>query len=443
MKCSDCEMKTSLKSIHLFLLLSSLLLLGCTGRTPVKEIKEQSTSPSTATIAASPLPVTLSPSPSPPAPTSTQLPFYQLLWIYQTGGAIWGTALISNGIAYVGSDDGNLYALEARTGDLKWKFHTGGLVRSRPVIFNGLIYFSSDDGYLYAVNAQSAQQVWRVDIGNFSDQVKRENPGTNPDPTGFDYLQSSPVVYEDQVYIGSADGNVYALKAASGQISWTFKTGQKVRATPIIDNGILYIGSWDGTVYALDAKTGRGNWQIPIGGQIQTTALVCNGLVYTASRKASVVALDAQTGRLIWEFDYGHNNWVESSPVLDGKLIYIGSSGNQYIVGLNSESGELNTEYLDYVFYWSTPVITGKELYIGAEANTKTSPKGGLYGFELPSQVNFEGQSPIRLKWKFTLTDTLMPDGNWAGVAASPVISDHVIYFGGLDGKFYAIFLIN
>lgn len=396
--------------------------------------------------ACQPKSVTIVPSP-PPAPTETPAaataapsaaPGFQVQWTYQTGGAIWGAPATSDGTICFGSDDHNLYAVEAQTGLLEWKFGTQGLVRSRPAIVAGLVYFTSDDGYMYAVDAQSGNQAWRMDIGNFAESEKRENPGTIPDPNGFDYLQSSPIVVDGWVYVGSADGKLYALAADTGNINWIFETGQKVRATPTVDGSILYIGSWDGTVYALDALTGQARWQTPIGGQIQTTTLVANGLVYTASRKASVVALDAQTGEKKWEYDYGHNNWVESSPILMGGIIYIGSSGNKYVLGLDSQTGELLTAYMDQVFFWSTPAIKDNLLYIGGAAFMQNPAVGGLFSLEIPSDGN---PLPIKLRGYLSVAETLMPDGNWAGVASSPVVVNGIIYFGGLDGKLYAISL--
>jgi outer membrane protein assembly factor BamB len=119
-----------------------------------------------------------------------------------------------------------------------------------------------------------------------------------------------------------------------------------------------------------------------------------------------------------------------------GGIIYIGSSGNQYVLGLDSQTGELLTAYMDQVFFWSTPAIKDSMLYIGATAFTQNPAVGGLFGLEIPSDRN---PLPIALKWHLPVAETLMPDGNWAGVASSPVLVDGIIYFGGLDGKLYAI----
>jgi hypothetical protein len=171
----------------------------------------------------------------------------------------------------------------------------------------------------------------------------------SPNPSGYDYLQSSPMVAGERAYIGSVDGKVYALDAAAGEVVWTFQTGEKVRATPAMIDGVVYVGSWDKTMVALDAQTGELRWQTPVYGQVQTTALVVNGLVYSASRKASVVALKVESGEKVWEFNYGGNMWVESSPTLLDNVLYIGSSGRSSLWRARPECPVCGTVSMDSV----------------------------------------------------------------------------------------------
>jgi outer membrane protein assembly factor BamB len=359
------------------------------------------------------------------------------MWTYKTGAAVWGTPAVSDGTVYFGSDDGNLFAVDAQNGSLRWKFLSQGIVRSRPALLGGLVYFASDDGYLYAVKAQAGTQAWRTDIGDYLPRDGRKI-GTSTDPAGFDSLQSSPVVGNGQIYIGSLDGKIYALAADTGKISWTFKTGQKVRATPTLADGVLYIGSWDKSMYALNALTGQVRWKtLPIGsGEVQTTALVANGLVYTASRKASVVALDAQTGEKKWEYDYGPNMWVESSPQLVGNIIYIGSSGSKVVLGLDSQTGKPVTFFFSKAFHWSTPAIAGDTLYIGGESFKTEENKGGLFALKL---VEGKISDPEYEYWLFPVPGRETLENNWSGVASSPVVQSGIVYFGGLDGALYAL----
>jgi outer membrane protein assembly factor BamB len=74
-----------------------------------------------------------------------------LLWNYTTGGGyVRSSAVVANGVVYVGSGDNNLYALGATTGALLWKYTTGCAVESSPVVANGVVYVGSKDNNVYA-----------------------------------------------------------------------------------------------------------------------------------------------------------------------------------------------------------------------------------------------------------------------------------------------------
>ena len=75
-----------------------------------------------------------------------------LKWKYTTGGGVYSSPAIgSDGTIYVGSSDGDLYAINP-DGTLKWKYETGYMVCSSPAIgSDGTIYVGSGDGNLYAI----------------------------------------------------------------------------------------------------------------------------------------------------------------------------------------------------------------------------------------------------------------------------------------------------
>jgi len=58
---------------------------------------------------------------------------------------------VANGIAYVGSDDGNVYALDATTGMKVWNYTTFGPVWSSPTVVNDIVYVGGDDHNVYAL----------------------------------------------------------------------------------------------------------------------------------------------------------------------------------------------------------------------------------------------------------------------------------------------------
>ena len=87
------------------------------------------------------------------------------LWEFETGANIYSTPAIGvDGVLYVGSDDTNFFALDAKTGKEKWSLKTGGKVDSSPLVgSDGTVYFGSWDGKVYAVKGSSkgpAKGLW-------------------------------------------------------------------------------------------------------------------------------------------------------------------------------------------------------------------------------------------------------------------------------------------
>ena len=76
-------------------------------------------------------------------------------WRFTTGDKVDSSPAVASGIVYVGSNDKNLYAIDAVTGKEKWRFATGDWVDSSPAVANGIVYIGSEDKNLYAVGANS------------------------------------------------------------------------------------------------------------------------------------------------------------------------------------------------------------------------------------------------------------------------------------------------
>lgn len=75
------------------------------------------------------------------------------LWIKRYPAEILSAPSVadSSGLVFFGCFDGHLYALDANTGDERWKFKTGGKIISSPWVGDGVIYVSSTDGKVYAL----------------------------------------------------------------------------------------------------------------------------------------------------------------------------------------------------------------------------------------------------------------------------------------------------
>jgi outer membrane protein assembly factor BamB len=75
----------------------------------------------------------------------------QLLWTFAAGSPISSSPAVVNGIVYVGSNDGKLFAINSVTGQQEWAFATSGLIISRPAVVNGVVYVGCVDHKFYAI----------------------------------------------------------------------------------------------------------------------------------------------------------------------------------------------------------------------------------------------------------------------------------------------------
>jgi outer membrane protein assembly factor BamB len=123
------------------------------------------------------------------APTPPQQSGF--IWGMRIGRAVSSSPVIQGDTLYIGTDR-NLTAIDLKTHAKLWTFATQGMVRSTPAVTGGTAFVGSEDGHLYAVRTADGQNLWDF-----------ETKGQ---------ISASPTVVDGVVYIGSHDGNLYAIK---------------------------------------------------------------------------------------------------------------------------------------------------------------------------------------------------------------------------------------
>ena len=119
----------------------------------------------------------------------------------------------------------------------------------------GPLYVGSDDGTVYDMNTGNGHVVWRHRV---SGSVK-----------GAPAVDAAAGI----VVVGDSSGAITALSSATGNVIWTFHTGGPVTATPSIYNGVVYVGSADGNAYAI-SETGQKIWSAPANGPVGAGGII-------------------------------------------------------------------------------------------------------------------------------------------------------------------------
>lgn len=147
-------------------------------------------------------------------------------------GWVIGSPAVQNGVVYFATSDGRRFkAIDAGTGQVKYNIGMKTISFSSPSIVGSTVYVGTSDGWLHAldiatgaIKADFQTDGSRANAAKYIDDTGRFTNDMYPDNTlegmyiGMDRMQSlgsilsSPVVADGVLYVGSTDGNLYALR---------------------------------------------------------------------------------------------------------------------------------------------------------------------------------------------------------------------------------------
>jgi polyvinyl alcohol dehydrogenase (cytochrome) len=234
--------------------------------------------------------------------TAEQVPTLTLKWAFgfpETTSA-WGQPTIAGGRLFVGSQNGYVYALDAKRGCIIWTYEARGGVRASVAIGprqqasgpGWVAYFSDQKGYAYAVDAGTGREIWR--------RLVDEHPLVR--------LTGSPTLYRNRLYVptssrgGGQEPDLRLLHLPRPIVALDTATGAEVwRAYTVTELPKVMGKRADGGLSL--GPSGGAIWSAP-------TIDVKRGAIYAgvgntysgASQPATdaIVAFDLETGRMRW-----------------------------------------------------------------------------------------------------------------------------------------------
>jgi outer membrane protein assembly factor BamB len=154
-----------------------------------------------------------------------------LRWHHDLGTDPSGTAVVAEGVAFVGASGdggGHLDALDAATGDLLW---TDAEALFSPAVADGIAISPGSIGEVVAHDARTGSELWRTAV------------------TG----STRPLAIADGVaYIGADDQHaVVALDIHTGEQLWSFGVDDNIDCCTAVAHGVVLLGTGYGSVYAI------------------------------------------------------------------------------------------------------------------------------------------------------------------------------------------------
>jgi outer membrane protein assembly factor BamB len=303
-------------------------------------------------------------------------------WEFKTGGPVRSSPVVVDGTIYVGSYDGNFYAVDAATGNQKWSFKTGGKVSGSAAVTGGGVFFAGEDGSVYRLNAADGSLVWK-----------------SPLPRAG-AIAGSPAVLYDAVFIGGGH------KGGSQTLSMS--------ASPL---------------YALDILTGKVIWQSSSSGPQGYAAIATDGTyLYAGTGGSEYNAFAVKDGKTGKSWTGGHQARQFMSSTVDGDKVFNPATMRGSVICSTPDGKKI----------WHTAALDGQ---LDIELN-----QGGKFGYEIFADLAvtddkvFAGCNDGKL---YSFDKTTGKKG-WnfqtgGAVQSSPSVAGSAVYFGSWDGSLYAV----
>jgi outer membrane protein assembly factor BamB len=326
------------------------------------------------------------------------------LWSFVTNGSIGSQAIVEDGVAYLGGENGYEYALNATSGSLLWKDYFGvvsqdtgpkacGAVRgitSTATYAKGTLYVYGGNSTVYAVDPSTGAVRWSL--------------GLIPGSTFGYYAWSSPLVYNGNVYLGvSSQCDLPLVPAGLVEVSlsshlvlhrfntstpdpngtsiWSSPSVAAASNTIYITTGNPYQGlssQYGESIVSLNATTlaPLSQWKVPSSETGFDTDFGATPDLYSVAGHPALVSAPDKNG---WLYTWYQSNLtlVWQKKMTSESFLATTTEMNGHLFGV-TPAGTLGTKKFNSTVFSIDP-LTGKVLWRIGE----TGQVGGTYGAPL------------------------------------------------------------
>jgi len=289
------------------------------------------------------------------------------IWKFEAAYEIFASPAVAAGRVYVGeglhyTDEAKLYCLDASTGKLSWSFQTSSHIEFGPTLFDEKVYFGAGEDGVYCLDAQSGEELWQYkDV----------------------HVDMVPAVTAQGVFFGNVYGepSFYRLDPKDGELLWKKEAPYGVCGSPSTDGQHVYFGLGNGTfgmshaqpkgsVWCLSVADGGSVWKREVEDAVLTMVALSKSLAYFGSRDGHLYCVDAMSGKVRWSFNTDEP--VLSSPAVADGRVYFGSD-NGCLYCLDAASGKKVWKYDTSEVSFSadarvisSPAVANNRIYVGS-----------------------------------------------------------------------------
>ena len=244
------------------------------------------------------------------------------VWLHQAHVQV-GTPFVTPERTYVG-DGHELLAINNDSGVVDWRFAgtPDTLASYAPTVANGIVYFGPGNGQLYALNAADGALTWQLDDSKEWQYVRQM------------YVSGHVLV------AGTYTELLYGIHKDTGKILWKFKAGNFINSHHV-SGDTAYLWSPTGWIYAIDTLTGHVRWRHQTTrygnltanwGPMMAEIVTFERKVYCLDMNQVLHVLDMDSGKALLRIPFTHDLRPTVSPLAGSRAAVASASGEIQLV---------------------------------------------------------------------------------------------------------------
>ncbi|MBV9656406.1 MAG: PQQ-binding-like beta-propeller repeat protein [Acetobacteraceae bacterium] len=253
-----------------------------------------------------------------------------------------GGMAVENDTLYAVNGLGQLVAFDPANGKERYRIYLGAPARSAPTVADGRLFVTTIQEKLLALAADDGRKLW-----------EHQAPSSNSSMLGL----PAPGYADGLVVAGFGSGELAALRAETGGVSWTDSLASArgrnsisdlsaIRGLPVLAERRVYTIGLGGLLISSDLRSGRRLWEREIGGQDSPWA--AGEWLFILNADQELGAVSREDGRIAWvtELPRWDNPEKQQDPIywfgpaLVGDRLLISGTG-QEALSVSPYSGEI------------------------------------------------------------------------------------------------------
>lgn len=257
---------------------------------------------------------------------------------------------------YIGRNTGEMHAYNINNGRKLWSAFEGQPYHASPIVFKTKVIYGNVEGRLFARDRFSGKLLYNVDLGSA--------------------VESEPVLYKGRLLVHTRNHKVVCLDAETGKILWAYKrsvpfltTLQRV-SRPLVLNNRIFVGFADGFTVAFSLEEGQILWETKVvNGQkfidVDTHPTIFDKKIVVGGQSGHISVLNPRNGFVERRLPY----YIARKPLVLGDELILGTTDGE-LVYLNKAMKEIkklkiSKHSITSIALWKSDIVvstTGGEL---------------------------------------------------------------------------------